>query len=268
MRFGITANPEHKHALDATREAIRLLKGRHDVLLEDSLAKALRKRGGPLEKINADIILAIGGDGTVLRALQKTNRKVLGINAGSVGFLAEGEPELLSSIIDRLIDGDYRVEERLRLKVTIDSKRFHDCLNEVVVHTAQVAKIRHYEIRVDGAVAEQVRADGIIVATPTGSTSYSMSAGGPILDPRVRALVVAAIAPFKPSFHPFVVPARSRIQVSFVRPRPGLVVFDGQQEIPLEGDEKVLATQSEKTAKLIRFGDNFYSRIQNKLANP
>ena len=268
MKFGITANPEHKHALDATRQAIRLLKRRHEVILEDGVAKALRRRGWPLEKVRADVIMAIGGDGTVLRALQMTNRKVLGINAGSVGFLAEGDLDSLESTIGRLAEGRYHVEERLRLKVMIGGRRFHDCLNEAVVHTAQVAKIRHYEIRVDGIVAEQVRADGIIVATPTGSTSYSMSAGGPILDPRVKALVVAAIAPFKPSFHPFVVPAKSKIQVSFVRPRPGLVVLDGQHEIPLEGSEKVLITQSEKPAKLIRFSDNFYKRIQEKLANP
>jgi len=268
VKFGITANPEHKHALDATRAIVRLLKGKHEVILEDYVAKALKLRGGPLERIKADFILAVGGDGTVLRALQRTSQKVLGINAGSVGFLAEGESESPDIPINRLLRGEYRVENRLKLRVAVDGKRLYDCLNEAVVHTSQVAKIRHYEIRVDDAVAEQVRADGIIVATPTGSTSYSMSAGGPILDPRVKAFVVAAIAPFKPSFHPFVVPADSSIQVTFVRPRPGLLVLDGQIEIPLKGEEKVVMAKSEKTAKLVRFGDNFYRRIHEKLANP
>jgi len=268
MRFGITANPEHKHALDATRQVVRLLKGKHEVFLEDEVAKALKLHGGPLEKIKADFILAIGGDGTVLRALQRTNEKVLGINTGSVGFLAEGDRESLDILIKRLLRGDYHVENRLKLKVTVDGRRMYDCVNEAVVHTAQVAKIRHYEIAVDGAVAEQVRADGVIVATPTGSTSYAMSVGGPILDPRVKAFVVAAIAPFKPSFHPFVVPPDSKIQVTFVRPRPGLLVLDGQAEMPLKGEEKVVITGSEKAGRLVRFGDNFYRRIQEKLANP
>jgi len=268
MRFGITANPEHKHALAATRRVVHLLKGKHDVFLEDYVAKALRLRGGPLEKIKADFILAIGGDGTVLRALQRTNEKVLGINTGNVGFLAEGDHESLDVILERLLTGEYRVESRLKLKVTVGGKRMYDCMNEAVVHTAQVAKIRHYEIAIDGAVAEEVRADGIIVATPTGSTSYAMSVGGPILDPRVKALVVAAIAPFKPSFHPFVVPPDSRIRVTFVRPRPGLLVLDGQVEIPLKGEEKVIMTGSEKSGRIVRFGDNFYRRIQEKLANP
>ena len=268
MRFGITANPEHKHALDATRAILRLLKGKHEVLLEDAVAKALKLRGGSLEGIRADIVLAIGGDGTVLRALQRSRERVVGVNTGSVGFLAEGDYDSLDILVDRLLRGDYHVEERLKLKVMVDGKRQYDCVNEVVVHTSQVAKIRHYEIRVDGAVAEQIRADGIIVATPTGSTSYSMSAGGPILDPRVRAFVVAAIAPFKPSFHPFVVPHDSRIQVTFLRPRPGLLVLDGQVEIPLKGEEKVVMTESEKRARLVRFGDIFYRRIHEKLANP
>jgi len=268
MRFGITANPEHKHALKATRQVVRLLKGKHEVFLEDYVAKALKLHGGPLEKIKADIILAIGGDGTVLRALQRTNEKVLGINTGAVGFLAEGDHESMDVLIERLLAGEYRVENRLKLKVTVNGKRMYDCMNEAVVHTAQVAKIRHYEIAIDGAVAEEVRADGIIVATPTGSTSYAMSVGGPILDPRVKAFVVAAIAPFKPSFHPFVVPPDSRIRVTFVRPRPGLLVLDGQVEIPLEGEEKVIMTGSEKSGRLIRFGDSFYRRIHEKLANP
>lgn len=268
MRFGITANPDLKHALRATRTAVRLLKGKHDIILESEIASVLGLRGSPLEKIKADFVLAIGGDGTVLRALQKTNEKVLGINTGSLGFLAEGESQSMRDIISRLLTGEYRVEERLKLKVMVNGKRQYDCVNEAVIHTAHVAKIRHYEIRVDGAQAEKVRADGIIIATPTGSTSYAMSAGGPILDPRVKAFVVAAIAPFKPSFHPFVVPATSKIQVSFIRHKPGLLVLDGQHDVPLNGLEKTLLSESENKAKLVRFGDNFYHRIQEKLANP
>lgn len=268
MKFGITANPEIAHALKASKAVVRLLQGKHEIVLESDIAKALGLPGKPLDKIKADFILAIGGDGTVLRALQRTSLRVLGINTGSLGFLAEGDSDSMPEAISRLQKGKFTVEERLKIKVMLNGKRLFDCTNEAVIHTAQVAKIRHYEIKVDGAVAEKVRADGIIVATPTGSTSYAMSAGGPILDPRVDALVVSAIAPFKPSFHPFVVPADSKIQVAFMRPRPGLLVLDGQHDVPLEGDEKVVLTGSEKHAKLVRFGDNFYSRIHEKLANP
>ncbi len=268
MKFGITANPEIAHALKTTKAVVQLLHDKHEIVLESDIAKTLGRPGKPLETIKADFILAIGGDGTVLRALQRTNVRVLGINTGSLGFLAEGDSKSVPMAISRLQRGDYTVEKRLKIKVTLNGKRLYDCTNEAVVHTAHVAKIRHYEIRVDDAVAEKVRADGIIVATPTGSTSYAMSAGGPILDPRVEAFVVSAIAPFKSSFHPFVVPASSKVQVSFLRPRPGLLVLDGQHDVPLEGDEKVVLTGSEKHAKLVRFGDNFYSRIHEKLTNP
>jgi len=268
MKICITANPEIKSALKATRNVLEILKGKHEVVIENEAAKVLGLQGTALEKIKADLILAIGGDGTVLRAFQKTDEKVLGINTGSLGFLAEGEWKSLNTIMSRLLKGDYRIENRLKIKVTVNGKRLYDCVNEAVVHTSQVSKMRSFEIKIDGAIAEQVKADGIIVATPTGSTSYAMSAGGPILDPRVDAFVIAAIAPFKPSFHPFIVPASSEVQVGFVRPKTGLLVLDGQQEIPMRGKEKVILSKSEKPARLIRLGDNFYKRIKEKLANP
>src|SRR5436309_10029631 len=101
----------------------------------------------PLAHMKADVVLAIGGDGTILRALQLSDSKVLGINSGSLGFLAEVYAEEVDEYLDRIARGDYRVEERMRLKVTVDGERMFDCTNEAVVHTAQVAKIRHFETR-------------------------------------------------------------------------------------------------------------------------
>src|SRR3970040_604377 len=128
--------------------------------------------------MKVDVMIAIGGDGTILRALQLNEANILGVNSGSLGFLAEVYDTEVEPLLERVVKGDYKVEERLRLKVEGDGARLFDCTNEAVVHTAQIAKIRHFEIRVDDAVVERVRADGIILATPTGSTSYSMSSGG------------------------------------------------------------------------------------------
>src|SRR5437773_1134430 len=116
-------------------------------------------------------MLAIGGDGTILRALQLSDAKVLGINSGSLGFLAEVNSDDMDRYLDQTIRGDYRVEERMRLKVTVDGERLFDCTNEAVVHTAQSAKICHFEIRLDDQMVDRSRADGIIVATPTAATS-------------------------------------------------------------------------------------------------
>jgi len=265
MRFGVTANPRIPSAMESAKHVLVRLEPAHEVLLESDLARALGRKGLPLAHMKADVILAIGGDGTILRALQLSDAKVLGINSGSLGFLAEVNADEADAYLERTIRGDYKVQERMRLKVVVDGERMFDCTNEAVVHTAHIAKIRHFEIQLDEQVVERVRADGVIVATPTGSTSYSMSAGGPIVDPHVDAIIVTAIAPFKPASRPHVFPARGQIHVRLLKPKECLLVMDGQHESSLKGTEDVVFTASERRAKFIRFGDDFYRRIEEKL---
>lgn len=266
MKFGITANPHIPSALESAKHVLARLEKDHEVVLESDLARALDRKGMPLAHIKADIVLAIGGDGTILRALQLSDAKVLGINSGSLGFLAEVNADEVETYLDKTVRGEFTIEERMRLKVTVDGQRLFDCTNEAVVHTAQIAKIRHFEIRLDDHIVEKIRADGIIVATPTGSTSYSMSAGGPIVDPHVDAIIVTAIAPFKPASRPHVFPAPGQVHVRLVKPKECLLVMDGQHESSLKGTEDVILTASERRAKLIRFHDDFYRRIEEKLS--
>ena len=266
MKFGITANPHLPDSHEATKRILARLEPDHEVLLETEIAKDLGRKGVPLAHMKPDIILAVGGDGTILRALQMTDAEILGINSGSLGFLAEVYAKELDAYLDRVLRHDYRVEERLRLKVLVDGARMFDCTNEVVIHTAQVAKIRHFEVSLDGALVNRVRADALVLATPTGSTSYSMSAGGPIVDPRVDAMVLTAIAPFKPSARPHVFPAASQVRVSLVKPKECLLVMDGQQETHLKGTEEVVVTRSERPARFIRFRDDFYTRFEEKIS--
>lgn len=266
MKFGITANPHIPTALQSAGRIVKLLEPNHEVSLETEVARELGRTGRPLAHMNVDVMLAIGGDGTILRALQLNEAKILGVNSGSLGFLAEVYDTEVEPLLERLVKGDYKVEERLRLKVGVDGQRLFDCTNEAVVHTAQIAKIRHFEIRVDDELVERVRADGIILATPTGSTSYSMSSGGPIVDPRVDAIIVTAIAPFKPASRPHVFPATSRVCVKLIKPKECLLVMDGQHESHMKGTEEVVVTGSEKRAKFIRFRDDFYRRIEEKLS--
>lgn len=265
MKFGITANPDIPSALKISEQIERDLSGDHEVLLEPELASAFGRKGHPLKEMMADVIIAVGGDGTILRALQLTDSEILGVRSGSLGFLAEVDSEDVLDFLPKLAKGDYRLEERLKVKVEVDGKRFHDCTNEAVVHTAHVAKIRQFEVYVDNELAESMKADGLIIATPTGSTSYSLSAGGPIVDPGVEALVVTAIAPFKPSIRPLVVPASSEIRVNLSKPKEHLLVLDGQQEISLKGNEVIRFSGSEKRAKFVRFRTDFYQRIREKL---
>ncbi len=266
MKFGLTANPHIPSALAATKEILSHLEPAHDVLLEADVAKDLGRKGVPLAHMKADVMLAVGGDGTILRALQLSSAPLLGINSGSLGFLAEVNAEESRAALDRVVRGDYRLEVRLKLKVEVNGERMFDCTNEAVVHTAQVAKIRHFELSVDDELVERVRADGIIVATPTGSTSYSMSTGGPIVDPRVDTIIVTAIAPFRPASRPHVFPASSRVHVRLLRPKECLLVMDGQHETHLKGTEDATFTGSERRARFIRFRQDFYRRIEEKLS--
>jgi len=231
------------------------------------MADGLGLKGIPLSSMKVDVLITVGGDGTILRTLQGTDRPVLGVNAGVLGFLTEVQPDEIKPAIKRLLSGKYKINERLKLKTVMDGKRLEDATNEAVLHTAHIAKMRHFEISIDGARATEIRADGLIIATPTGSTSYAMSVGSSIIDPRVDALVIAPIAPFRLAARPLVVPAKSKIGVTIKEPKECIMVIDGQTEFTTKGTEKYVFTGSEKKARFISFKDDFYSTLEQKLVS-
>jgi len=268
VKIGITANPKIPGTVELCRRILKSIGKGHEVVLEKEIAEQLKTKGVQFSGATFDLILAVGGDGTILRAFQIADGDLLGINSGSLGFLAEIMADEVDAYLPKVLAGDYRVQPRMRLRVEVEGRRMPDCLNEAVVHTAHVSKIRAFEIDVDGQVAGRVRADGIIVATPTGSTSYSMSVGGPIVDPRVDAIIVSAIAPFTPYFRPIVFPPKSTVRVRLSKPKECLLVLDGQVEVPLKGEEALAFTASGRPARFIRFRDDFFQRIEQKLAKP
>lgn len=231
------------------------------------MADGLGLEGVPLSSMKADVLITVGGDGTILRTLQGTDRPVLGVNAGVLGFLTEVQPDEIKSAIMKLLNGKYKINERLKLKTVMDGKRLEDATNEAVLHTAHIAKMRHFQISIDGARANEIRADGLIIATPTGSTSYAMSVGSSIIDPRVDALVIAPIAPFRLAARPLVVPAKSKIGVTIKEPKECIMVIDGQTEFTTKGTERYIFTGSEKKARFISFKDDFYSTLEQKLVS-
>jgi len=265
VKFGITANPHIPHARMAVEEIVKQVEKKHTAVLESEIAEAFGRRGKDLGAMDVDLVLAIGGDGTILRALQRTTAKVLGINSGSLGFLTEITADEFPDALPRLEKKNFTIEERVKVAVRVDGKKMYDCTNEAVIHTAQIAKIRDFEVWLNGTLAQRVRADGIILATPTGSTSYNLSVGGPIVDPRVEALVISAIAPFKVASRPIVVPTSAQVRVRLTKPKECLLVLDGQHEVALIGTEDVRFTGSKSRAKLVKFGDDFYERIEKKL---
>ncbi len=262
MKFLIVENPRLKGAQKVGQEISKFLEecGGHTIehVHFGADQRQWRRRKG-------DVAITIGGDGTVLRTAQLVDAKILAVNAGEVGFLTEVSTE---EILDRLQDvlaGNYSIDKRIRLKVEYGGERPYDCLNEAVLNTSHISKMREFEILLNGQSVSRVRADGIIIATPTGSTCYAMSAGGPILDPNVDAFVVQPLAPFKLSARSLVVPAEGRITLRLTRRKPCLLVLDGQYEVKVEGGE-VHFSKSEKDVEFIRFKYDFYRRIEQRLS--
>jgi len=264
MRFGMSVNLNIPDAPRIAKRTLELLKG-HEVLLEREMAERFKVPGHLLEEMDVDIMVTVGGDGTILRALQHSKAPIFGINAGDLGFLTVVSEEELEEGVENLLKGNYELEERIKLQTTVGGRRMPDATNEAVLHTAHVAKIRHFQVFVDGEMAMNVRSDGIVVATPTGSTCYAMSLGAPLIDPRVEAFVIVPMAPFKFSARPVVVPAGSRIAVEVVRPKECVVVVDGQQELPMAGNETVEFRLAPDRARFVSFGKGFYARTREKL---
>lgn len=251
--------------MKTAKNVLGVLRREHKVLIEENLAKVVGEEGSTLDEMNIDFLVTVGGDGTILRAMQLGDFDILGVNISRVGFLTEVSFEELEGVLQDLTEGKFVIDERIKLKVEVNGKRQPDCTNEAVIHTASLAKVRRFGVSIDGEAVATVEGDGIIVATPTGSTAYSMSAGGPILDPRVKALVITALAPFRQTLRPTVVPADGRVEVELLNRGACVMVLDGQQEIKLPGRARVGFTISEKRARFVRFAKAFYTRVNEKL---
>lgn len=263
MKFGLMANPNIRGVKELGERVLKVLGP--ETTIENHIAEVLGVDGKPIGDMDVDILVTVGGDGTILRALQKTKAAIAGVNAGVVGFLTSIDTKNLEERLDLLKNGQFTIEERMKLKVCKNDERLLDCTNEGVLHTSHVSKMRHFEIFVDDDRALSIRADGIIVSTPTGSTCYSMSVGGPIIAPGVHAFVISMIAPFKLYVRPIVVPASSQIKIKLVRDRDCVLVLDGQEEIDVGPDEVVAFSKSEEKSKFVRFEEEFYNRVWENL---
>ena len=268
MKWGLICNPNVKKAISVARDVYDFLKENGEVFVETALAKKIEMKGHSLKEINdrTEMVVTVGGDGTILKTLEFVEKPVFAINSGGMGFLSEVESKYAIGGLKQVIAGDYNIEERSKLKVTVDGKRLSDATNEATIQTARIAKIIYLQVFVDGELLETFGADGIIVATPTGSTSYALSVGGPILDPAVDAMVIAPIAPFKLSARPWVVSLSKKITVKILaKTKESKIVIDGESPVDVTPDSEIVITGSEKKAKFVRFGESFYQMFRLKL---
>jgi len=223
-----------------------------------------------------DYLITLGGDGTLLRGARVLNgadTPILGVNLGRVGFLTTVSADMLEFALDSLARKAYVTEARLMLQPSIVSKGGKArpepiVLNDVVVHKGGVARVVRLKVSVDGDEVAQYSADGIIVSTPTGSTAYSMSAGGPIVVPGVDAIVVTAICPHTLAVRPLVLPAQALVSVQPIPPWTDdvLVSFDGQVGTTVQPGERLDVRRAERPVLLVRLGpESYFKRLRKKL---
>ena len=220
-----------------------------EVLIGEDTARKLNVKGTRIEDMDdANLIICVGGDGTILRTLHflRQSIPILGVNMGGLGFLTEVQPSDVFVVLEKILAGNYEVEREERLSVSISAKeRIPFAMNEAVVITSKPGKMLHFAILINGEEFERLRADGVIFATPTGSTAYAMSAGGPIVDTSVKAMIVVPIAPFKLSARPLVLDIKRKVSVELLSEKDALLVIDGQFYRNVATNEHIEITRGE-----------------------
>jgi len=223
---------------------------------------------------DADLLIVLGGDGTLLsaaRLVYPQSVPILGVNFGGLGFLTDATVDHMFSALEQILQGDGTMEQRMMLRASVRDRHGREVqkvygLNDMVIHESARRAI-HIEMQVAGTPLGQFRADGVIVATPTGSTAYSLSAGGPILHPTLNALIVTPICPHSLSLRPLVFPARHSIEfrVRSSEERADLTV-DGQVALDFDAEGTVAVQRADRPAYFVLVENrSFYTVLRNKL---
>ncbi len=268
---GLVARYDKKPALKLTEELAEYLSKKGlKVYIEDTLAGRITTQETmvPLSKMKSDFLITIGGDGTILRTcigVSKPEPPILAINMGLRGFLTEAEPKNAFEAVNKILEGNYKVEKCAKLCMKSGEEVLPDALNDVVISAGEPSKILYTQICKDGKHILNCQADGLIVATQTGSTGYSFSASGPVLDPAVGAFVITPICPLT-VFHSLVFPANSTITFKVSRTEEILVLIDGKYRKLINCKEPTLEVSiSKNVTSFIRFETDFYDRLKSRL---
>ena len=224
-----------------------------------------------------DLLITLGGDGTIVHAVHAVSPAgvpILGVNLGRLGFLAEVEPAAIHSAIPRVLEGGYLLEERMMLHAELyrDGHRLmvSDAINDAFMGRGRTSRTVRVSVDVDDHYVMTQTADGVIVSTPTGSTAYCLSAGGPIVAPDVRGLTITPVAAHLAVAHAIVIPSDRLLRLRLIKGDGAVFTVDGQTDMDLLPGDEVRCTQSQVTAKFIRFGNDgyFYETVLRRLRWP
>lgn len=278
--IGIAAKTTSSEALAYARKIGEELRGRGlSVIWDEEMARELgitRDTAGKAELGRAsDLLITFGGDGTLLSVARHApdHVPIIGVNMGTLGFLTEIRVEEFPSVLDRVLAGEFQVEPRVTFEVSVvgpkrDASARYRVLNDCAINKSAVARIIDMRVCVAGLFVSTFRGDGLIIATPTGSTAYNLSAGGPIIYPTMNAVVITPICPHMLTNRPLVLPDELDIEISLTTPdaRHIFLSLDGQEGFELGDDDRVCVRKSEERVLLVQSPDkNYFDVLRNKL---
>lgn len=272
MIIAIFPNPQKKGSYTLAKEARDFLTKRgvkvvtdeeHSSFLDAALVSSVDPK-------KVDIMISMGGDGSILRLIHKydhIDKPIVGINLGSLGFMADVPVSDLMQGLEQLLSGNYCIQERIVIEGTTAKNKKFFAVNDVVAHRAQNPRLVELKINVDGQYLNTFLADGVIVSTPTGSTAYSLAAGGPILTPTLDAFVITPISPHTISNRPIVINADKKIEICYMSAfEPLEVRSDGLAVHTLQSSECLTLTKSKRKFKLINLPNcDYFETLRHKL---
>ncbi len=271
--IGILTKPKFPEVQPTLLGVVGWLRARTiDVLLDTTSAALLNEEGGlPTTQLaeKADVLLVLGGDGTILHAARLASERsipILGVNMGGLGFLTEVRLDHLYPSLERVFANDYTLDERLMLETHVhrrgETVARGMVLNDVVISKGTLARMIELQISIQDQFVTHLRGDGLIIGTPTGSTAYSLSAGGPIINPAVQALILTPICPHTLTHRPLIVPGNVGIEITLTSKDEGsMATLDGQVGIPLAQGDTAVILASDRPTRLIRFPESHYYEV-------
>jgi len=270
-RFAVLHHPKIPHSLDLSEQVCEYLtkRGQETWSCSSWDVDAIRNQLDSL-----DMLITLGGDGTILRTARVSapaGKPIIGINLGRVGFLAEMEPNSWREGLDKVLAGAYSLEERMMLhsEVVRNGQPVESCisLNEVVAGRGRLARVVRIRASVDGAELAEYVADGLIAATPTGSTAYSFAAGGPIMPPTLRNILLVPIAPMFGFFRPVVLSEGALVRLAVHTDHEAILTVDGQFEVELASGDEIHIRASDYVTRFARFRAHryFYDSLATRL---
>jgi len=271
----LIVNQQKDKNFELANDIIKIIDGRANIYVPENASNDILKGVYYIKECDykkMDIFLVLGGDGTLLsisKLAAELDIPVIGVNLGRLGFLSEIEKENIKSDIEKLISGDFQIQERMMLEASLNNKKKVNALNDIIFARANsMLKILDFDVYLDDELVDNFKADGVIISTPTGSTAYSLSAGGPIVDPSMNVIIITPICPHKMYSRTIIVSGDKKVQIKNCSSDETQTIIAADSEIigEISKSDSVVIKAAENKFKLIRLhGFKFFSVLHNKL---